>query len=387
MARGDDVQGVSRALAATDTRKVTSGAFIRRHAMFLVFVFLPTLGAILYFGFFASDVYISESKFVVKSSERPSVPGLGSILSGGGFSTANEEIHGAQTFATSRDALRAVNKNGEFRKAYTRPAISVFDRFDPLGLSPSFESLFKYFTGKVGLSVDSSTSISTLIVKAYTPTDALRFNEELLELSEAKVNELNTRGRADLVRFAQVDVDLAQQRARQAAVSLAAFRNRSRVVDPDKQAAVQMQMISKLQDELIATRTQLLQVEQFAPDNPQVPVLRTKIGTLTRQIGAETSHMAGGSGSLATSAPEYQRLQVESQVADKQLASALASLEDARNDARRKQVYVERVVQPNLPDAPLEPRRIRSIIATFILGMIAWGVVTMLFAGVREHRD
>ena len=387
MARADVVQEVSNNSPTYTPRKVQQPAFIRRHALFFVFVVLPTVLSLLYFGIFASDVYISESKFVVKSPERPTVTGLGSLLSGAGFSNANEEIHGAQTFALSRDALRAVNKNEEFRKAYTRPLISIFDRFDPLGFSGSFESLYKYFTGKVNLAVDSSTSITTLTVKAYTPQDAKRFNEELLELSEAKVNELNTRGREDLVRFAQTDVDLAQQRARRAAIALAAFRNQAQVVDPEKQAAVQMQMISKLQDELIATRTQLLQVQQLAPDNPQIPALRTKIANLSRQIGAESGRMAGGTHSLATSAPEYQRRQVESQVADKQLASALASLEDARNEARRKQVYVERVVQPNLPDAALEPRRIRSIIATFILGIIAWGVVTMLFAGVREHMD
>lgn len=348
---------------------------------------LPTTASILYFGFFASDVYISESKFVVKSPDRPSVTGLGALLSGAGFSNANEELHGAQTYTVSRDALRAVNKNDAFRRAYTRPTISVFNRFDPVGLGSSFEELFRYYGGKVGVAVDSATSISTLTVKAYTPDDARRFNEELLELSEAKVNELNTRGRSDLVRFAQIDVDQAQQRARDAAMALSVFRNRAQLVDPEKQAAVQLQMISKLQDDLIATRTQLQQVQQFAPENPQIPVLQTKISNLTRQIAGQTARMAGGQGSLATNTPEYQRLQVETQVADKELASALASLEDARNEARRKQVYVERVVQPNLPDAPLEPRRIRSILATFILGMIAWGVVTMLFAGVREHMD
>jgi capsular polysaccharide transport system permease protein len=353
----------------------------------LACVFLPTLAAVLYFGFLASDVYISESKFVVKSPDKPAITGLGAILNGVGFSNANEEVHGAQTFATSRDALRAINKGNAFQNAYSRPAISLFDRFDSFGMSSSFEQLYKYFKNKVDVNVDSSTSISTLTVKAYTPEDARRFNEQLLELSEAKVNELNTRGREDLVRFAQVDVDLAKLQARNAADALSVFRNRARIVDPDKEAAVQLQMISKLQDDLIATRTQLMQLQQFAPQNPQVSVLRTKISNLTREIGAETSRMAGGTTSLARSAPEYQRLQLESQVADKQLASAFASLEEARNDARRKQVYVERVVQPNLPDAPLEPRRIRSIIATFVLGLVVWGVVSMLFAGVREHLE
>ena len=61
------------------------------------------------------------------------------------------------------------------------------------------------------------------------------------------------------------------------------------------------------------------------------------------------------------------------------------SLEEARNEARRKQAYVERIVQPSLPDEAQEPRRLRGIFATFVLGLIAWAILTMLLAGIREH--
>ena len=224
-------------------------------------------------------------------------------------------------------------------------------------------------------------------MKAYTPEDAVRFNRELLELAESTVNRLNVRGRQDLIRFAQTEVDESEAKSREAALNLARFRNVSGVVDPERQATVQLQMISKLQDELIASRNQLLQLRAFAPANPQVPVLRTKIAGLTRDIDAELDKVAGSSKSLSAAVAQYQRYQLESQVADKQLAGAIASLQDARNEARRKQAYVERIAQPNTPDAALEPRRFRGIIATIIFGLIAYGIVSMLLAGIREHHD
>lgn len=73
--------------------------------------------------------------------------------------------------------------------------------------------------------------------------------------------------------------------------------------------------------------------------------------------------------------------------AEKQLATALVALEQARSDAQRKQLYLERIVQPNLPDIGLEPRRIRSVFATLLVGLLTWGILSMLVAGVREHRD
>lgn len=353
--------------------------------LFLLTVVVPTLTAILYFGFIASDVYISESKFVVRSPDKPAVSGLGVMLKSAGFANAGDEIYAAQQFASSRDALRALNRNSEFEKAYTRPQISMFDRFNAFGTGGSFENLYKYFQKKIALQNDTSTSITTLTVRAYTPQDAHKFNQQLLEMSEATVNRLNRRGQQDLVRYAEAEVANAKANAHSASAALAAYQNRSGVVDPEKQAAAQMQMVSKLQDSLIASKAELSQLQRYTPENPRIPVLRTQIGTIQAEINRELGLVAGSSRSLAAAGVRFQRLQLENEFAGKQLAAALASLEQARSESQRKQAYVERIVQPNLPDRAIEPRRLRGILATIALSLLAYGILRMLLAGVREH--
>jgi capsular polysaccharide transport system permease protein len=146
-------------------------------------------------------------------------------------------------------------------------------------------------------------------------------------------------------------------------------------------------MISKIQDELIVTKTQLRELRKFAPQNPQIEVLDTRAAELSGEIDEQLGKVAGDRKSLSSTAAQYQRLALESQFADKNLAGALASLQDARNEAQRKQAYVERIVQPNTPDDALEPRRWRGILAALAMGLVAWGVLTMLLTGIREHRD
>jgi len=369
------------------TKRSLMKARRRASPLFLLTVLIPTVASILYYGLFASDVYISESSFVVRSPDKPSAGGFGVLLKTAGFSNSNDEVFAAQDFIRSRDALRAIDRNREFEKSYSSPSISIFDRFNPMGLTGTFEDLYRYFTGKVDVNYDSSSSITKLTVRAFRPRDAYKYNEELLELAEQTVNRLNERGRQDLIGFAQVEVDRAKLQSQMAASTLAAFRNQAGVVDPEKQAAVQLQMVSKLQDELIATRTQLAEIRRYAPENPQVESLQTRIASLQQQINGETNKVAGGQKSLAGTAARYQRLSLESQFADKQLAAAMSSLTDAQNEARRKQAYVERISRPNLPDEALEPRRLRGILATFVLGLVAWGILSMLFAGVKEHQD
>jgi capsular polysaccharide transport system permease protein len=360
-------------------------ALARTDRLFLLTVVLPTVLAVLYFGFIASDVYVSESQFVVRSPDKPASSGLGVLLKSTGFSNSGDEVFAAQDYVRSRDALRALNQNKAVARAYGNGSISIFDRFNPLGLSGTFEDLYRFYQGKVAVEYDNTSSIATLSVRAYSAGDAYRFNRQLLELAEALINRLNTRGRNDVVQFAAQEVQDAQLAARDAAVALAAFRNTHGVVDPEAQAKAQLEMISKLQDELIGARVQLQQLRAMAPENPQVPLLTTRISELQHQIDEQMGSVAGSRRSLSQSAVQYERLELQRQYSDRRLAAAMNSLQDAEDEARRKQAYVERIAQPSLPDEAAEPRRMRGIFATFVLGLIAWGILRLLFAGVREH--
>lgn len=361
--------------------------FSRINRLFLLTVAVPTVVATAYFGLMASDVYISESRIVVRSPEKQVATGLGALLKGAGFSRAQDDSYTVRDYVLSRDALKEIDGALAVGKAFSSTTVDRVSRFGGLDFDTSFEALHRYFQKKVDVQQDSASSITTLTVRAYTAQDAQNINQKLLELSEGLVNRLNERGRQDLIRSAAAEVADAEKKSKAAALALSAYRNAKGVVDPERQATVQLQQVAKLQDELITTKTQLAQLRTFTPENPQIPALEKRASTLQAEMEVETTKVAGGERSLANKAAEFQRLALEREFADKQLASALASLEQARNEAQRKQVYIERIAQPSLPDIALEPRRLRSILATFVLGLVAWGVLSMLLAGVREHQD
>lgn len=355
--------------------------------LFFLTVVLPTALALVYFGLIASDVYTSESRFVVRSPERQVATGLGALLKGAGFSRSQDDSYTVHDYMLSRDALKEINEKLAIGKAFSASHVDLFSRFGGLDFDKSFEALYRYYQKKVDMQQDTASSISTLTVRAYTAQDAHDINQKLLELSEGLVNRLNERGRQDLIRFAASEVREAETKSKTAALALSSYRNAKGVVDPERQATVQLQQVAKLQDELIATKTQLAQLKAFTPQNPQIQSLQLRAITLQTEMNTETTKVAGGERSLSGKAADFQRLALEREFADKQLGSALVSLEYARNEAQRKQVYLERIAQPSVPDVAMEPRRLRSILATFVLGLVAWGILTMLLAGVREHQD
>ena len=359
--------------------------FPKLNWLLFVTVIVPTALSVFYYGFFASDVYLSELRFVVRSPDKPSASGLGVLLKSAAFSNAGDEIYAADEYIQSRDALGALNRGHAVARAYSNANISIFNRFNPLGMDGSFEALFRYFQKKVRVDYDTASGITTLTVRAYTAQDAQGFNAQLLALAEDTVNRLNRRGRADVIELSEREVQDARDAERSSALALAQFRNASGIIDPEKQAAVQLQMISKLQDELIGSRMQLLQLRAMAPENPQIPILQVRVAGLAREIDQQLGRVAGSRRSLSATAARYQRLQLDREFAEKRLAAAMTSLQEARAEALRKQAYVERIAQPALPDQAQEPRRLRGIFATFALSLMAWAILNMLLAGVREH--
>lgn len=113
-------------------------------SLFWIAVVLPTLAALVYFTFLASDVYVSESRFVVRSPDKPATSGLGVFLKSAGFSNAGDEIYAAHDYVRSRDALRELDRGGAIAAAYGSNQVSLFNRFNPLGFNNSFEELFNY---------------------------------------------------------------------------------------------------------------------------------------------------------------------------------------------------------------------------------------------------
>ncbi|MDP3612674.1 MAG: hypothetical protein Q8R98_12540, partial [Rubrivivax sp.] len=344
--------------------------------------------AALYYGLVASDVYISEARFVIRSPQRTAPTGLGALLQGTGLGRAQDDTYSVHDYVLSRDALRELDDKLKVRAAYSDTSVDFFNRFPGLQGDESFEALHRYYLKHVVIEYDATSSISVLRTRAYNAQHAKDVNELLLQMGERLVNSLNTRSRQDLVEVAQKEVTLAEERTRAAAASLSSFRADRGVFDPDRQSAMQLQGVAKLQEELFAAETQLAQLRQVSPNNPQVAGMASRVEALRRQAASETSKVTGRDGSsLTAKSPGFDRLALEKGFADRQLATALASLESARSEAARKQLYLERLVQPNLPDKAMEPRRLRSVAMVLLLGLVCWGVLSLVVASVREHTD
>lgn len=353
---------------------------------FIVIVVLPTIAAMVYFLLIASPRYVSEARFIVRAPQQTQPSPLGTALQTVGLSSGTTDSYAIHEYIRSAEGLKDVMNKVDVRAMYGRQGIDIFSRLPRLFADGSFETFRQQFKQYVTVGHDAQTGISLLRVEAFAPEDAQRVAEAYLDGGEALVNRLNTRSRRDAVTEAERSVEGARQRLSAAQTKLTAFRSRERFVDPARSALAATELIGELQVNAATLKAERAQLASEAPNSPQLPLIDSRIRAYERQIAIENEKIAGRSDSLAPKISVYEDLVMEREFADKLLASATAALNTAEQDARRQQLYLERVVAPNLTDAATQPHRWTAVLSVFATCMLMYAIGWLIWSGVRESR-
>lgn len=363
--------------------------WVRKRRWFLLAVVLPTLLAALYYGLVASDIYISESRFVIKSPDqkRGQTSTLANLVQTTGISGGQEQTNEVLTFVRSRDALKRLEQNPGVRDRFSTGEADFLSRFPKPFSDSSFESLFKYYGDMVEARLDSEVGTAIIKVRAFTPQDAYIINARLLDLSEELVNRLNARAQTKGIAEARRQVALATERARAARIALTQYRNAQALIDPSKQATGVLEISNTMVAQRAVLQAQLDLMQRMTPNNPSIPALRNRISAMSVQIGAQDSRVVGSGGGIASKMGGYENLLVEQEFATQSMNAANAALVQARAEAQRQQFYLERVVDPNTPDEPLLPKRFINVLIIFAASLCLYFIAWMFMVGVLEHRS
>ena len=343
------------------------------------------LSAVYYYGF-AADQYVSEARFVVRGPAQQVATGRASILETAGGARAQDDTFAVQDFILSRDALRELVDRESLKDVFARPEADALSRFPgPLGYG-TFEHLFRFYLRHVDVEMDSTSGVSELTVKAFRTEDAQRIAAALLAAGERLINRMNERQHDNALRDARKEVQLAEARVKEVASSVADFRNRAALLDPNLQSVPMLQAIANLQAKLSSTRLEISQLQASSPSSPLLSSARQRASALQAQIDDARGKITGDGGSLVPKIREFDLLTLDREFADKQLASAITSLETARIAADRQQLYLEPVVQPNMPDYADFPHRATRVATVFVTLLGLYVAAALLIAGAREHK-
>ncbi|WP_288957487.1 capsule biosynthesis protein [uncultured Desulfovibrio sp.] len=352
----------------------------------LLAVLLPAFLALLYFGLWASPMYIAEARFAVRGAETSGgASGLAALLLPSGASVG-ADAHIVAEYIQSPDIMEAID--GEMR-IFSHFSSREYDLISRLTADATRDERLSYWQWAVKPSFDPETGIIALSVKAYDPTTAQKLAESVLAKSEALVNAMSRRAQDDAIALAMTEVKTAEKRVSAAQEAMREFRNRSGMLDPASTAGGLQGIVSQLESEAVKIRAEIAEASTYmSKDAPALVGLRARLEAVEKQLASEKLRLAGEAArtdSLTSFAGEYEALQTENDFVRQQLVSAMTSLETARVKAEAKSRYVVAFQIPALPDESLYPRPFLFAAYVLVGALVLAGLFSLIIAAVREH--
>ncbi|MBB3285651.1 MULTISPECIES: capsule biosynthesis protein [Rhizobium] len=367
-----------------------TGKHLRRSTRLRVYMLAvvgPTLVVSAYYAFMAAPIYVSEASFVVRMAAPPSSNVFGSLLQNSGITRSQDDTFSVQEYIRSRQALKELTEQLPVRTIFGSRQADWLTRFPRPWENSSEEELYNYYSNRVSVIHNDTTGITVLRTTAFHAQDAVDLNIALLSLGGKLLDRLNDRARGDAVRFADNEVQEAQQRVIDAQKNITNFRNKELMIDPNASSLSMVDLITNLTAELANTRARLAETRKTAPDSNAIPFLTSQIAALEQQIENERAKMVGSDKSVAPRIADYESLVLMREFANKALVAALDSLEAARADARRQQLYLEIVVPSHLPDEAEMPYALKNIAVVFLSLSLAYLLGWLMLTAVRDHES
>ena len=267
-------------------------------------------------------------------------------------------------------------------------ARSTIDFASRLSIDMPLEELWKYWNKHVNASLDTISGVVTLQVSAFTPDDALKVNEQILDLCEKLVNSISERSRKDALKRSEGELREALQKLLDAKQRLLEYRNRNVLIDPALKAASIGEIIAKLTVKRIEVENNLSSLAgTLSSDSPSQRLLATQLSVIDKQIAEQKQQLTGNADSPRVSAEiaEFEQLKLGEFYTQRMYQISQADYEKSRQQAEKQQLYLGTIIRPLMPGDPLIPKIGIYTFLCFALLLIIWAIVSLLISSIREH--
>ncbi|WP_294230276.1 sugar transporter [uncultured Shimia sp.] len=360
-------------------------------ASFFLMVILPIGGVVGYLWGVAKDQFGSVTGFTVRQEESA---GAQEILGGlaqltGGNTSGDGEI--LYQFILSQRMVRLVEESVGLRAHY-----SQYWKEDPVfSLWPdaTIEDLEWFWTRIVRVSLDSSSGLIDVQVRAFDPETANAISSSIVSYSQAMINALNDQAREDAMSYAREDLEASVDRLKIAREALTAFRTRTRIVDPASDLQGRMGVMSNLQQQLAESLIEYdLLKDTTSPNDPRISQTQRRITAIQDRIKLEREAFA--TESIETGAgqedypdliAEYEGLVVDREFAEGTYRATLSAVDVARAKAQRQSRYLATFVPPTLAESSEYPKRITMTALAALCLLLVWSILTLVYYSIRDR--
>lgn len=352
----------------------------------LRYVLLPFILVAIYQLFFAARIYESESRFVVRQiGDDLGMDSVGLTLLGTSGSSLQEDAILLREYLNSPNLLETLQAQIDLRQHYSKFGRDFFRYFPE---NASKELFLKTFRKRVQVDILPEGGVIRLVVQAYDAETAEKLAKLITSEGEQFVNRVSEDLANEQINFVKREVQRAEDHLRKVRQELAKFQNEHAILDPERESEIAISLVASLQSQLVDAKAERIRLQSsLAGTAPEIIEKNQMIEALEQQILEEKSKLTGSKGgTLNQLLRQFSELKLNSEFALEAYKAAFASLETARLEASRKLKHFVTLSAIGLPEEPAHPKLLYSLLSSFLVILLIFGVFNLVRATILDHK-
>ena len=334
------------------------------------------------------DRYTATSEFVIQQA-LPLDGGSASVLSGASAApnVLISLLDGQylQVYLESSDVKNRLFADGKKFEQDYHPKFPDFRTGLPSNSSAPAQ--LNFYRKQLFVAPQPLTGTVILSTSGFTAEQAFNLNKDLLVQARRFVNEVNQSINADQNQFARKEVEIAENKLKEATRILEVFQEKHGNLSVGEEQSAASSFIAGLESQLVELKVEeaALRRQYRDPNAPEVSFIADQVGELQVQIRQERERAISENGrDLNTLALEEAKLISDVEFARQALQSARLAVDNSRRESLRQFKFVVVLSQPQMPVSPDPNWRWQAFLASIGVVVVAWGVGGFVLNAMRK---
>lgn len=353
---------------------------------FILLFLIPFSLLSCYVLFLQTELYPSSSTILVKDLKGTSAPSdLMSALLPSASSNMQDSML-LDKYIKSEEMFQKIDKKFGLQKHYKSDSLDIVERLHSFS---TMKDLLSLYQKRVITNYDERSSTLDITFLHANPVMAQKILNFILLNAGKTLNEYNKKNGTILLDFIKAQELKNKSLLSDAIEKLLAYQNAHKTIDPSVDIEEKSSILGELESTLVQKETKYHSLRQYMNrQSVNLKLLRGEIGSLKAKIREVKSKLAGsGKSELNENLVDFETLKANVEFAKERYKQTLIQLDMAMIQATQNSKNLIVVTQPTLSDFYSYPNKFKSIVTLFLVLLLIYGIVSMIHAIIKDHKD
>ncbi|SFV58516.1 Capsular polysaccharide export system inner membrane protein KpsE [hydrothermal vent metagenome] len=359
---------------------------ILKNIRFLLLFLLPFTLISYYILFVQTELYESSSTVLIKDLKPSSTPTdmLTALMPTSSSNIQDSKL--IEKFIYSTEMFRKVDKKFSLKEHYMSNKLDFLQRMYSFSSSEDFLKLYKK---RLVISYDELSNTLDIACLHTDPKRAKEMLQYIIVEAEKKLNMYDKENGNELLDFIKNQEKQNKKVLLHSIETLLAYQNDHKTIDPSIDIRAKSTILAEMEKKVVQKDIEYANLKQYMNTNSiELKTLSAEIKSLKKKREEIRSELSGVSkNELNEDLFEFETLKSDVEFNKERYKQTLIQLDMAMIQATQNAKNFIVITKPTLAEDYSSPDKVKNIITLFMVLFMIYGIISMIYSIIKDHRD